>query len=372
MAESVQQQQQQHTAGPLARFVARVSPGGKYWGFRILSRLAGIVPIRLSYILAVLVGDFIYYTWHEHSANAVGNMRHVLGPRAGERAARRMARASFRNYAKTLADFIRFPHMGDGEVEARVQHHYGAERLDELRAKGKGVIAVSGHLGNWDFAGAYLGRRGLPLYAIADRFEPPKLDKLVIDTRLRNGIHVITMEASAMRMIFEALRRNEVVMLLIDRPMPGEGVPVQFFGETAWLPSGPAAIALKTGAPLVIGSCIRMRGDIRFQGGIESPIEYKQLLTGNKQADIQAITQAIACAMEALIRRAPDQWYMFRPMWPRPETATERRRARRQARRVALRRRARQLRHARPSITRLRARIRGAAPSADLSGVSLG
>src|SRR4051794_11775430 len=172
MAESVQQQQQQQTAGPLARFVARVSPGGKYWGFRILSRLAGIVPLRLSYTLAVLVGDFIYFTWHDHSANAVGNMRRVLGPRAGERAARRMARASFRNYAKTLADFIRFRHMGKGEIEARVDEHYGTDLLDQLRAQGKGVIAVSGHLGNWDFAGAYLGRRGLPLYAIADRFEP--------------------------------------------------------------------------------------------------------------------------------------------------------------------------------------------------------
>src|SRR5690348_5021605 len=200
MAENIQQQAQKRTA-PWARLFTRVSPGLKYWSFRIFSRVSGAVPLRLSYGVATLIGDFIYFTWHDHSANAVSNMRHVLGPRAGERAARRMARASFRNYAKTLADFIRFPHMGDGEVEARVQHHYGAERLDELRTKGKGVIAVSGHLGNWDFAGAYLGRRGLPLYAIADRFEPPKLDKLVIDTRLRNGIHVITMEASAMRTI---------------------------------------------------------------------------------------------------------------------------------------------------------------------------
>ncbi len=165
------------------------------------------------------------------------------------------------------------------------------------------------------------------------------------------------------------MRRNEIVLLLVDRPMPGEGVPVQFFGETAWLPSGPAAIALKTGASIVIGHCIRLPGDVRFAGGLEPALDYAPLLTGDKEADVRAITQAVASAMETLIRRAPDQWYMFRPMWPRPATARELRRAAHPHRRHRGRRLVHGIVGARHSIGRLRARMRR---GSDVAGTALG
>ena len=357
-------------ASALRRRWAHLAPGLKFRGFLAVSRLAGVLPLRVSYTLAILVGDCIYYFSHEHSSNAVSNMRRVLGPAGGERAARRAARNSFRNYCKTLADFIRFPHMPPAEMQRRVAHSYGLEVMDQALAQGKGVLAVTAHLGNWDFAGAFMGRRGVPLYALADKFEPPQLDELVIETRRRNGVNVIKMEAAAMRTIFAALRRNEVVILLTDRPMPDDGIPVQFFGETAWLPSGPAAIALKTGAPIIIGCCWREPGDIQFSGGIEPLVEYKPRLTGNKQADTQMITQMIATALEGLIRHDPDQWYMFRPMWPRPTTAAEARRARRAARRQTLRHHAGGLVQ-RSRLTRLRRRLPDST-IADLRGTAAG
>ncbi|HUS16527.1 MAG TPA: lysophospholipid acyltransferase family protein [Chloroflexia bacterium] len=357
--------------GLLARWFTRISPGLKFRGFQILSRLSGIIPLRITYALAVLVGDIIYYFWHEHSQNAVSNMGRVLGPGASERAIRRAARYSFRNYCKTLADFIRFPYTSAREINRRVANPHGLEVLDQARLEGKGVLAVTAHMGNWDFAGAFISRRGVPIYSLADKFDPPELDELVTRTRLRNGVHIIKMEATAMRTLFEALRRNEAVMLLVDRPMPGEGIPVQFFGETAWLPSGPAAIALKTGAPIITGYCMRLEGDMQFTGGIEPPIAYKHLLTGNKQVDTQIISQCIATALEGLIRRAPDQWYMFRPMWPRMTTAADERRARRRARRQALRGRARHL-AARSRLSRLRGRVGADAPSESLGGLATG
>ncbi len=351
------------------RGLARLAPVLKFRGFLAVSWLAGNVPLRVSYTLAVLVGEWIYYFSHDHSSNAVSNMRRVLGPQAGERAARRAARNSFRNYCKTLADFIRFPYMKPAEMQRRVASAHGLEIMDQALAHGKGVLAITAHLGNWDFAGAFMGQRGVPLYALADKFEPPQLDELVIETRRRNGVNVIKMEASAMRTIFAALKRNEVVILLADRPMPGDGIPVQFFGETAWLPSGPAAIALKTGAQIIVGCCWREPGDIQFSGGIEPQIEYQHLLTGNKQADTVIITQTIATALEGLIRHDPDQWYMFRPMWPRPTTPGEARRAWRVARRQALRRHAGGLVQ-RSRLTRLRRRADGTIT--DLRGTAAG
>jgi lauroyl/myristoyl acyltransferase len=375
MTESIPQQAQtQKRPAPWARLFTRYSPGLKYWGFRGFSHLSGLLPLRVSYMIAGLIGDFIYYTWHEHSANAVSNMRRVLGPGAGERAARHAARVSFRNYAKTLADFIRFPHVTPEEIDRRIPHPGGLDHLERARA-GKGVLVVTGHLGNWDFAGGFMGRRGLPLYALADPFDPPKLDELVVETRRRNGIEAIKLEAGAMRTIFAALRRNEIVVLLVDRPMPGEGIPVQFFGETAWLPSGPAAIALKTGASIVMGYCIRLPDQIHFEGALLPALDYRSLLTGNKDADTQMITQCIATAMEALIRRAPAQWYMFRPMWPRPATTREHRHAARLRRRQARRQfYARRMGYAQQSLSRLRARLRRSQPAAspDMAGLAMG
>lgn len=376
VAESVADSTQpQARPAPWGRLFERYSPALKYNGFRVFSWLSGVLPLRFSYWIAALVGDFIYFTWHTHSANAVSNMRRVLGPRAGRRAIRRAARASFRNYAKTLVDFFRFPHVTAQEIDQRIVGKEGLSILDEARKPGKGAIAISGHLGNWDFAGAFIGRQGLPIYALADDFEPPQLDALVTETRRRNGLQVIKMDTGAMRTIFSALRRNEIVMLLIDRPMPGEGIPVEFFGETAWLPSGPAAIALKTGASLIIGYCVRLPGDVTFTGRIEPPLDYKSLLTGDKQTDMQAITQCIASGLEAMIRRTPEQWYMFRPMWPRPPTAREKRQAQRARLRRARRlRRTPRFQYARRSVARLRTRLRGpeTAPAPDLAGMALG
>ncbi len=293
--------------------------GIKYWTFRSVSYASGKVPLRFAYWVGAAVGDFIYLTWKTHSANAVSNMRRVMGDNADWRVVKETARDSFRNYAKTLVDFLRFPHLDAQDIREAIPSPRGWEHLDEALAKGKGVLAITGHFGNWDLAGALLGSRGLPLYAVADTFKPQKMDELINGTREKNGLKIIKLEAGSLKQIFMALKHNEIVMLLFDRPQGEEGVPVQFFGETAWLPAGPAAIALKTRAAIVIGYCARKRGDKTFFGAFEPPIEYEHLLTGDKERDIQIITQQIVSRMEEVIRRYPDQWYMFRQMWPRTD-----------------------------------------------------
>jgi lauroyl/myristoyl acyltransferase len=293
--------------------------GVRYWTYRSVSFVTGKVPVRFSYWIGKRVGDLVYLTWKEHSANAVSNMRRVLGDNADWQVVKEVARDSFRNYAKTLVDFLRYPHLELRDIQRAIPRQSGWENLDKALEKGKGVLIVTAHLGNWDMAGALLGSKGLPIYAVADTFEPKKLDDLINGTRERYGIKLIKLDTASLRKIFTALKHNEIVMLLFDRPEDEKGVPVQFFGETAWLPEGPAAIALKTHASIVLGYCLRRKGDKTFQGAFEEPIEYENLLTGDKAKDIQIITQQIVTRMEALIRHHPDQWYMFRQMWPRTE-----------------------------------------------------
>ncbi len=191
------------------------------------------------------------------------------------------------------------------------------EHLEAARSAGKGLVIVTGHIGNWDIAGALLGHMNLPLHAVADRFEPERMNDLINGAREKHGIHILYLDTGSLKQMFMALKRNEIVMLLFDRPQPEDGVAVQFFGETAYLPPGPAAITIKTGAALMTGYALRDPGDKTFSGRFEEPIEYKHLLTGDKEADIQRVTQEMVNRFERIIREHPEQWYMFREMWPR-------------------------------------------------------
>jgi lauroyl/myristoyl acyltransferase len=291
--------------------------GIRYRTYRVFSYLSYRVPLRIGYWVGTLVGDFIYLTWKRHAANAVSNTRRVMGKEASWQVVKETARDSFRNYAKTLVDFLRFPHLSFSEIDDAIATKNGMEHLESALSGGKGVVVVSGHIGNWDHAGALLGHYGLPLNAVADRFEPKRMDDLINGAREKHGLKIISLEAGSLKQIFTALKRNEIVLLLFDRPQPEEGVPVQFFGETAYLPAGPAAIAIKTGAALVVGWTLRDPGDRTFSGTFEEPIDYKRLLTGDKEADIRRVTQEIVSRIEPVIREHPDQWYMFREMWPR-------------------------------------------------------
>jgi KDO2-lipid IV(A) lauroyltransferase len=296
---------------------SRIGDMLKYWGFCAASWVTGHLPIRLSYWIGARIGDIIYLFWHEHSGNAVSNMLRVLGPDARPAAIKRAARQSFHNYIQVLIDFIRIPHMNIHAIEAEVQGQ-GWEHLETARARGKGVIVVASHSGNWDYAGAMLGKYQFQATAIADPFQPKRLDEFVITQRQRMGIHTYPAEAGSVRQLLMALKRNELVILHVDRPVPGEGVEVQFFGESAWVPSGPATIALKTGAAIVPGYFIRDPNNRHgFVGEFGAPIDYQAFLTGDKERDIQRISQEIMTYMEGLIREHPTQWYMFRRMWPR-------------------------------------------------------
>lgn len=290
----------------------------RFQGYRAFSRLAYKLPLRFSYSVGSLVGDFIYLTWKRHAANAVSNMRRVMGDEADWRLVKEKARESFRNYAKTLVDFLRFPHMSYREIDQVVVASEAIEHLEAVRS-GKGLVIVTAHIGNWDLAGAVLGHMGLPIHAVADKFEPKRMDDLINGVRKKHGINILSLETGSLKQMFTALKRNEIVLLLFDRPQPEEGVPVEFFGETAYLPAGPAAIAIKTGAALSVGYAVRNPDGKTFSGHFEGCIDYRHLLTGDKEADIQRVTQEMVNRFEPIIREHPEQWYMFREMWPRTD-----------------------------------------------------
>lgn len=282
-----------------------------YWPLAGLTFLTQKTPLPLAYKIARFTGDLSFYTWQEGRRNTVDNMRHVLGEKATESAVRELARRSYRNYFCFLVDFLRFPALSNEEFQNLTGMSFGWEHLEGALQAGKGALLVGPHFGNWEYAAMVLALRSYPLNYFVRTFRSKRVTELILQPRLKRGIKIVSSDGD-IRPLFRALKRNELVGIAIDRPYPEGGVIVDFFGAPAFLPAGPAALALRTGAQILTGYCLR-QPDNSYGGGFFPPLEYE--ITGDREQDIQNITQKIASALEGIIRLRPDQWYMFQRLW---------------------------------------------------------
>lgn len=285
-----------------------------YYAVRAASWLLGKIPVQISYALAGALGQAYCIVNPGHSRWAAYNYARVLRVDAGSREARRMARRSFANYARVLVDFFRLPHLSTEEVFAATIV-IGGENLDRARAGGRGVLVVTAHFGSWDRAGVALASLGFRPTVLVDSFQPPALDAWVTRTRTRFGMKAVAVEKpGALREMYRTLARGDSLVIVIDRPEPETGVPVTFYGERTGWPAGAAQVALRTGCGIVVAGAFRQPGNRQYLGFAE--LVEPPAPTGDRDADAQALTQLLATRLEAHITAHPEQWYMFRPMWP--------------------------------------------------------
>jgi KDO2-lipid IV(A) lauroyltransferase len=268
--------------------------------------------------VANVVGDVLYRVRHDHREMMVSNLRRILGA-DGEDAAilDRWARRSFRAYARYWVEGARLGTTSPAEVEQRTWVQ-GLEHLVDGIAAGKGVIMALPHVGSWEYGGAFLARQELPMTSVAERIEPPELFEFFVQQRAGMGLTIVPLDASSGSAIVSTLRRGGLVGLLSDRDLSGTGIEVEFFGEKTTMPAGPATLALRTGATLVTGVVYSGPGN-DHRGLVDPPIDTGR--QGTLRSDVARITQEIARRFEGWIRRAPDQWHVFQPLWSadRPE-----------------------------------------------------
>jgi lauroyl/myristoyl acyltransferase len=232
----------------------------------------------------------------------------------------RLAFASWYNYGRYASDFMYFPYTDMASVEDNMRdltpRGTWSLFLDQALQLGKGVVIATAHFGNWDLAGALVGRY-YPLSGVTETFSDPRLNDLLQNQRRDKGISVIPLESSARR-ILRVLQRNEAVALVADRPLsPQEGTPITFFGRTTYVPSGPATMAVMSGASIVPGYVWyghHQQFYVRCFDPI-TPRPYKGPV--EREKEVLRLTQYTYDALEVMIREWPSQWYMFRPFWPR-------------------------------------------------------
>jgi lauroyl/myristoyl acyltransferase len=277
-----------------------------YWAIRLGGTLAERLPRRVAYALADALADAVWAFWGGIRRRTVENMRWVVGPRAEP-----VGRQAFRNYFEYLVEFLRFGAMSPAELDRAVAVR-GVEHLHAALALGRGAVAVGFHIGYIDLGAAVLARQGYPVQVVVDRFEPPRLDRLIQGVRVGWGLKLIPLD-EAPRRALKVLRAGEVLALLIDRPTPGEGVVVDFFGGPIEIPAGAALLALRTGAPVVPCRVSRRRG--RFEAEVAPFIDPADEAGAGSRDGVRALTQRIVGQLEQWVREEPAQWYPFRRMW---------------------------------------------------------
>ena len=183
-------------------------------------------------------------------------------------------------------------------------------------AEKRGVIGITLHFGNWDMGAAGLAAYGYPVNVIAETFPYPRMNALVQGSRRHLGMKVVPIQKLGPGII-RALRRGEILALLIDVPEPGGTVSVDFFGAPIEVPAGPARIALRTGARVMPAVLLRVRGEEdKIRPIVDFDLKYEK--TGDEEEDVRRLTQQIMSSLERLIRHDPDQWFIFHPLWNRP------------------------------------------------------
>lgn len=283
-------------------------------------RLDAVLPRPVRYALATALGDAIFWALPNKRAAVLENMAHVLGPEASPAEVRRVARRSFRNFAKYLSEFTHLPRWTLPDLDTLVSAVTGWEHLESVVAGGRGAIFVTCHFGNWDIAGWYFGRRH-SFQAIVEPLNPPELDALVQGWRRAKGMGTITLEGAA-RGVLRTLQAGGVVAIVVDRPVHArgqdEGLPVRFFDAWTRVPAGAARFALRTGAP-VVAAGVRRTPRNTFETFCLTPRYFSPSADPAQRAGDEArVMQDIMEDMETIVRRDPDQWYMFRRMWPGP------------------------------------------------------
>jgi len=278
-----------------------------YWTSRIGAACGRFLPTRLCYALANPIADACYWLLADQRRIVEANLRRVVGEEAAAAAAKRV----FRNFARYIIDFYQLPYASRDALCRRIEFH-DWRRLNEALAPGAGGLFVTLHLGQAELGGGALAAYGHPISVIADTLSYPPMNAFVQGLRRRLGMKIIAARR-AKPGVLRCLNRGEVLGMMIDVVEPGDGVMVDFFGAPVEFSSAPARIAIKTGARVMPGVVGRdPRDPLKLLPCIDFDLEYER--SGDEEADVLALTQAIARSLEAFVRRFPDQWFAFRPL----------------------------------------------------------
>lgn len=272
----------------------RVCPGG---AFRLSDGLARI-------------GFYLFRGFRNRS---IANIRIALGDGLRSREISAVARQSLRNFFRACVEIGVAAVATDAKLKAEIPI-VGRKNLDVALAKGKGVLLLSAHLGNFFLVGCRLALEGMPTFVLVNQPRDGRFAELMDDYRLRvrqKTIHARP-RPRALRELTEVLRRNQIAVIIADEYRRGSGIEVPLFGKRVIARRGAVSLALRTGAA-VVPACMVRQADDSLRLVIEPELELAR--DERNAAAIRENTVRITRWLERTVRSYPEQWNWMNIHW---------------------------------------------------------
>ncbi|MGH2494632.1 MAG: lysophospholipid acyltransferase family protein [Ktedonobacteraceae bacterium] len=275
------------------------------------------LPLSFVRFLSLVIGFVAWLFARRARKQATINMQHVLGTqgqstRAGRKKLRSTVRKMFLYSARNYLDTLRLPYLKPEEVLDRIRHKEGLEHLDAALAQGKGAILFTAHFGPFEYVAQWFAFSNYALTIPVEHLEDERMLELTLKLRSGQGVQFVPLGGSAaVRAMISTLRKNQLVVIPVDRAIQGESVEKDFFGAPARLSLGPVSLAIRTGAAL-IGAFGWYMPDNSIGGCV---VPASLALSEDERNDSDKLMEKVVETLEANISARPEQWVMFSPLW---------------------------------------------------------
>ena len=277
-------------------------------------KLIGLLPERMAYKLANFVADQIYRKNGKGIQRLRSNYQRVK-PSYSKEELDKLTKLGMRSYMRYWFDTFRLNKWSKERIIKTTKVNDENLLRDPITNK-LGCIVALPHAGNWDHAAAYFCSTGINLTAVVEKLKPEAIFQKFLDYRQSIGIEAISHKEKSIPILTQRLQDGKLVALVADRDMSRNGVEVEFFDGIAKMPSGPAILAIKTGAPLITAyiGYLSTGIEIFFDQTTPPPT------TGSDSEKIKVITQSIADNFARRIKENPVDWHMLQRIWVDAQT----------------------------------------------------
>lgn len=271
-----------------------------------VSALVRRLPLPLARFFGTLTGHLGWHVLRRHRENALRNIATAM-PEWSRRRRNTAIRHMFHHLGATLFEVLWLPNLDD-ESMRKTTTIEGIEPILEMVRNGRGVVAFTGHCGNWEWMAYCLTKAGIPMSVLQRERDEEFMNRFITKIRATAGIRTIDRGSTgSMREIMYALRRGGMLGFLIDQSIRTESVKVPFFGQPALTPIGPAKLAIRT-KTAVVSVFVERRGGHQY-------IRFNEVMNTRSNDDPVALTALITQDIEDQIRRNPEQWVWMHDRW---------------------------------------------------------
>ncbi len=299
------------------RLVRAIASATSHFWFPAGLFLAGHLPRKAMYFLARQTMSRYMRLRQKYLEAVRSNLSVILRRPADSPEVRRAARELIHGHFYAWIDFLHFASRPPEEASRLVESVVGYSRILEAREKGKGVLLLTAHLGNWEVGGLMLAEMKQPIHVVLVPDIFPAVERARQKLHERAGIAEIPIDKSFVPTlsVLRALEGNAIVAMQGDRDFDNSGVPVSFFGKPAYFPRGPLRVAMATGATVLPAFIIRV-ADGRYRAIVEEPLSIER--EGDREAALRKNLERYVAFLERYVREHPEQWYCFYPFWDDP------------------------------------------------------